>query len=438
MDIVQHVKNKINSLFPSKPFFVLGVSGGQDSVVLGEILHQLEIPFAVAHVNYGLRGEDSDLDEQFVATCAEKWNTSYQVYHAKRHITAGNIQAQARLIRRKFFFQQKSIHHANAVVMAQHLDDQWETQWLRMLRGSVNGLGGMHTFKDQVFRPLLDIPKNEIHDFAIKNQITWREDLSNTKDDYARNFLRLHILPVLKREFQVSPQQIIDHTDLIQKTTEWNHIMTQQFLQKHLYLDGPFECLHWHVIPPHASPLPVLFHWLHDTGFTPQEVREIAQWQHNTETGAHRSNANFTVWKERNAWVLEKHDLVRRADSFTLTPECPQFSWNNESYEQDTVSIHAFMLDKNPETLQWDADVISGPILLRPWENGDKWTPLGMNGVVKISDFLTQRKCPTYRKKIQNVVLYNNTIIGVEKLGIAEFGKITSSTQRVRIIRPAL
>lgn len=192
---------------------LLACSGGVDSVVLFHALKSQGIPFAVLHVNYHLRGLDSDEDEHFVRNLCFDSGIPHRVFNCPPALTkkeGRNLQNEARDFRRKLFRQWTAISEKHYVVLAHHEDDQTETFFLQYFRGSGNfGLAGMHENKDQLLRPFLGISKETIREYANEHSLHWREDKSNATNTYLRNLFRNILIPALKKEIPGLTESIL-------------------------------------------------------------------------------------------------------------------------------------------------------------------------------------------------------------------------------------
>ncbi|CAK1231842.1 tRNA lysidine(34) synthetase TilS [Fructobacillus evanidus] len=193
--IAQTIKEKE---WPQK--VVVAVSGGLDSMTLLDSLHRFrpDIDLVVAHVNYQLRGAASDGDEAFVKNqCQDRQIPCYV-----KKVTApgkSGVEAWARKVRYEFFDQVAQETSSQAVVLAQHQDDQVETLLLQLIRGGLaqqkSGIMGRSQY---YLRPFLDVAKKELKNYAQDNQIDWREDATNADPSYTgRNQLRHEIIPAL-------------------------------------------------------------------------------------------------------------------------------------------------------------------------------------------------------------------------------------------------
>jgi tRNA(Ile)-lysidine synthase len=182
--------------------WAVGVSGGADSVALLELLrHRDGLRLHVVHLDHELRGEESAGDARFVAELAANWKLDvtvarYRDVEDKRIGSESNKSARLRAARFKLFADVVEQHRLAGVILAHHADDQAETIFQRLLRGSgPAGLGGM-MFETtigtlRVLRPILDVQRVALRGILIERAIPWREDASNLRDDQLRNRVRL-------------------------------------------------------------------------------------------------------------------------------------------------------------------------------------------------------------------------------------------------------
>jgi tRNA(Ile)-lysidine synthase len=180
-------------LYPGR--YVVAVSGGVDSVVLLHLLrNHPEHRLTVAHFDHGIRPESAD-DERFVRDLAQIYRMPYVFKRASLGPEAS--EAQAREARYDFLQAIRAAAGADAVLTAHHQDDVLETAIHNIIRGT--GRRGLTSLKstDIIKRPLLGIPKADILEYALRNNLQWREDSTNAQDIYTRNYIRHHLLPRL-------------------------------------------------------------------------------------------------------------------------------------------------------------------------------------------------------------------------------------------------
>lgn len=186
--------------------YLIGLSGGADSVALLMILltdiRKGSIRAEAVHVNHGLRGAESDADEQFAADLCRREGIPLHVYRADLH--GRRDEDAARKARLDCFRRCLAETGAQAVMLAHQADDQAETVLMRLLRGAgPDGLGGMKkaetTAGIPLIRPLLHLRRSEIREALRADGIAWREDSSNDDRGYLRNRIRMELIPEMEK-----------------------------------------------------------------------------------------------------------------------------------------------------------------------------------------------------------------------------------------------
>ncbi|MET0786374.1 MAG: tRNA lysidine(34) synthetase TilS [Paenisporosarcina sp.] len=206
------VLNYINKhqLISENDRLLVACSGGADSVALLTFLWNerniLGIELACIHANHGLRGFESDADEDYVKQlCGELKIPFFHRTLAIQQLveeTKGNVQDICRQERYKYFKEMMGKHDYTKLAVAHHADDQSETIVMGLTRGSkANGMPIKRRFGNgELIRPFLSVTRNHIEDYLNVHQVSFREDSSNNKDTYTRNRIRHHILPLLQAE----------------------------------------------------------------------------------------------------------------------------------------------------------------------------------------------------------------------------------------------
>lgn len=181
---------------------LVACSGGADSIALLCALMDVKLKPVVLHVNYGLRGGESDGDEAFVRSFCKKNHLEILVVSCPKSLLIGegkNLQNEARNFRRKIFEKWTQLSESHFVLLGHHSDDQVETFFLNYYRGSgLWGLSSMESIENQIVRPFLNLYKEDLlHYLHSKNQL-FRQDSSNLKNDYLRNLFRNKLIPHLE------------------------------------------------------------------------------------------------------------------------------------------------------------------------------------------------------------------------------------------------
>jgi len=230
--------NKITGDFTQKKI-LLAVSGGADSMVMLDLFRkrsaeQLDFMISAAHINYKLRGKDSDLDQKLVEDYCEKHKIPLFVYSVSEKDNKpenGSIQLWARELRYHFFHQICEENNIDFIATAHHLNDQLETFFINLMRGSgLKGLSGIPANENKILRPLLAFTKEEIYDFAEKNSVPFREDISNKKNDYLRNKIRNLIVPELVNADSNFIQNFSKSLCIIQQSSDFIKQKAEEFI----------------------------------------------------------------------------------------------------------------------------------------------------------------------------------------------------------------
>jgi tRNA(Ile)-lysidine synthase len=206
-NLIKTIQNTIfqNSLLEKNSKIVIGVSGGPDSVCLLDILYNLQkkyfLELIIAHVNYGLRGKDSEEDEKFVRNLAKKYDLKIAVLKPKIKAKS-NLEDNLRNIRYNFFEKIRKQNAFDHIAVAHNLNDQAETFLMRFIRGSgLSGLAGMKFQNGKIIRPLLGTTRKEILEYLKKNNQAYRTDKTNAENLFLRNKIRNKLIPYLEKEF---------------------------------------------------------------------------------------------------------------------------------------------------------------------------------------------------------------------------------------------
>lgn len=194
---------------------MVGVSGGPDSVCLLDILYKLinkyDLRVVVAHVNYGLRGKDSEKDEKLTKDLSKKYSLPIEVKYVTRYaLCVSRSEEHLRQIRYDFFEKVRAKHRAGVIAVGHNLNDQAETVMMRILRGAgLRGLGAIKFKNKNIIRPLLNIPRKEILAHLRRNKLPCRIDRTNLALDFTRNKIRNKLLPHLEKEFNPNIQGVL-------------------------------------------------------------------------------------------------------------------------------------------------------------------------------------------------------------------------------------
>jgi tRNA(Ile)-lysidine synthetase-like protein len=245
--------------------YVVAVSGGVDSMVLLDVLAQMpDLKLVVAHFEHGIR-EDSDVDRQFVEAAAKRYGLPFIYEHG--NLGVGVSESAARDARYAFLQRVREERDADAIVTAHHQDDLIETAVINIMRGTGRkGLSSLQSTKELV-RPLLDISKQQILDYAQEHHIAWHEDSTNQDDAYLRNYIRHNVIPRLGEEGR---QQLYAYIEKAQELNpEIDILLTEN-------LEGKTEISrYWFIMLPYDVSCETMAAWLRQNDIREFDRRAI-------------------------------------------------------------------------------------------------------------------------------------------------------------------
>lgn len=424
-----------HQLFREKDRILAAVSGGVDSMVMAELLHSCGLLAGIAHVNYRLRGQNSDLDQSLVQSTAERikipcfikcvdedWREKYK----------GSLQMAARTFRYDWFESLFDSNGFTAVATAHHLNDQAETSVLNMIKGmSAPALTGIPFRNHHIIRPLMFLTREEILRYAVEQKIQWREDHSNSSDVYQRNMIRNRIMPLIN-EINPSFPHSADASkfkgegmiELFQKGLK---ALKSEVISEHS--NGVFE-ISLRVISSFRHPSSVLFHLIEEFGFTEDTSSRIFT---DAQIGAQFLSQTHRLQLDRNRLLISEREKSK--DVFS-----PVEITGSGLYQSGRLKIklehctRSMDSEKSRHIIWADPEKLSFPLEWRTWQPGDRFIPVGMTGHKKVSDLLTDEKIPLSEKNEITVLLSRGQIVWVPGLRAArEFSLDPLQTEGFRL-----
>jgi tRNA(Ile)-lysidine synthase len=411
---------------------IVAVSGGLDSMTLLTVMHRAGFNIAVAHVNYGLRGEESELDQKLVQDyCEQLFVPCYVTNADPEQMRNGNLQDNARVFRYAFFDELVAKYHAKYIAVAHHEDDQVETLIFKFIRGSYNFFPkGMKAIQGAVIRPFLHMRKSQIHDIALGYSVPWREDSSNAKSDYSRNKIRNEMIPI------VDLMQPGFH-EMLLKRNSLNSI-SEDYINSMLSLEVDA------FLQANESDIIVADGWRRGDGFDILRAAYILKYSDFTyqraeeflhlldgSIGRKLESSNWEIYREREhaRFVRKKgvEEVELTIDANTTALDYPKrILISKEKVSSDFL--------KSKFVGVFDFDKLQFPLKLRKWKEGDSFQPLGMKGRKKVSDFLIGEKVELSQKRKVLILESDGEIVWVVGMRISEKFKLTESTSTMWIM----
>ncbi len=369
---------------------LLGVSGGMDSMVLAHLCVQAKIPIIIAHVNYQLRGDDSNLDEELVRSFCSNHKIPIEVktcnFQPEIH---KNLQVWARKERFEFFQELCDTHKIEQVGLAHHKSDQLETIVLSMLKGyDPQSMEERSIFENiTLIRPLLGTERKSIEDYAAENKVPYRLDKSNLDSKYDRNFVRLDLLPVMMDRFKDLSSRMTGFAERQKKNKKLLeglmrlHLMEHITSEKNDLEDLVCERISLTILKDDIG-MATLEYFLGQQGFSAEQVKDLATTK-NKEARFHTKEllavndgeniclARLSVFKEQ---TIEKEKL------------------GNYEFKNGLSLTFDKVANSKYRSLKVNAEELLFPLTLRVMREGEEFQPFGLKGhKKKIAKFLKEK-----------------------------------------------
>jgi len=432
-EFLQHIKQFVH-LQPSRKQ-LLAASGGVDSVVLCDLLFKARCDFDIAHCNFQLRGEESERDERFVRSLAEKYRKDIFVerFDTNEYATTNKLSTQvaARELRYNWFHKLIEDNKFQYLITAHHANDNIETLLMNFFKGT--GIAGLHSIlpvQGKIFRPLLFAKKEELLNYAHTNSLQFVEDSSNSSDKYTRNYFRRKVIPMIKEVYPTVEDNLIDNIKRFTEAEELYQQAVQLHKKKLLELKG--NEVHVPVLKlQKSSPLSaIVYEIIKDFGFTANQTKDV-EGLLESESGKYVQSASHRIIKNRN-WLIISPNKTEEADNVLIEAGASKISLASGDLHVELFNKpNNFQIPVDANVAALNADDITFPLLLRKWKQGDYFYPLGMRKKKKLSRFFIDIKLSRTDKENVWVLESNKKIIWIIGYRIDDRFKISDNTKRI-------
>ena len=404
-----------------KSNFLIGVSGGLDSMALLDLSFKTGLKISVAHVNYQLRGSENNREIKIIEEyCQErKINLFIKTTEINKN---KNLQNEARIVRYQFFNELINQEGLDYIITAHHQNDNHETFLFNAFRGNgINSLKGIQKINTIILRPGLEFSKKELEEYAQLNTINFNIDSSNLTSKYDRNFIRNKLLKLVSTQFPNYGKALSNTIKYLNEDYILLNYLVEEKLENYISEEKNYVKIQY----DYTIPSYFWTHYLRKYGF---KNHQISKWiESPSQVGKYIESANFQLLNDRNYWLLrpkkmEKKDLKEYYLNENQAIHYPIFLSGKISKTRNIKNR-----SENFENV--DYSKLKFPLLLRKWRKGDKIQPLGMKGSKKISDFLIEKKVPLFEKKNIYVLISNEDIIWVIGYVISEKVKIREKSK---------
>lgn len=376
---------------PDQPVH-LAVSGGLDSMALLHAAHAVHPHLRVLHVDHGLRVASAD-DRAFVERTANALGLPVASHRIEdlTHTAAERgegLEAAARAARYGWFGNQ--VGAGGVVLTGHHADDQRETQLLHWLRGSrADAWSGMLPWNEErgyaIGRPFLGFSREDLQQWMADRGHPWREDDSNGDPAFLRNRIRLELLPLLDDLHPGWEAGMARHARI---AAEWSG-STNRILDG---LTGPIESLPLTAVRHAPSPRLLLARWAARWHWPPARLEELVHLvAEGTEVGKQAQSASHRFTRERDALRCSPLEATVDLPCWTGFPDGDEGRIDTPTGTLCWSVVPPGPVDPSDHTAQLHLDGLALPLTLRPWTEGDRIQPLGMDGHQNVSDILNRR-----------------------------------------------
>lgn len=425
-------------LFGADDALFLAVSGGVDSVVMCHLCQEAGFNFSILHCNFRLRGADSDADEAFVQQLADTLKVPFLVKHfeTKEFAETNKLSTQvaARELRYQWFNEIIVAAIKPAYLLtAHHANDNIETVMMNFFKGTgINGLHGIPPVENTVCRnlrrPLLFATRESILEYAHTRNLTWREDVSNDSNIYTRNYFRNELIPGIQKVFPEVENNLLDNINRFREV----HILYRQSINANLKKLIEQKGKEWHIPVLKLASLPaaatILYEFLKEYGFTSAQTAEAMKLL-NSESGRYISSDTHRLLRNRN-WLILSALGVNDHSIYLLEQGQSSLVFNDQHLKMSELNPLGELTSAAHEAMI-DADLISFPLIIRKWKQGDYFYPLGMDKKKKLSRFFIDQKLSLTQKENTWLIESDKKIVWVMGLRIDNRFRVTGSTKKI-------
>ncbi len=462
-------------LFSANDRVLIGVSGGPDSVALLSLIYntnRTDPPYSeifIAHLNHSIRGRESDEDEQFVTTLSEKYGVPLIV--EKRGIIEIarerkiSLEEAARDERYKFFESAAEKTGANVIAVGHNADDNAETILHRIIRGTgVTGVSGIRPKRKltpvstiTLVRPLLFTWRKDITAYLEDENLSYRVDSTNIEKDKLRNRIRLELIPYLEENYNAK----------IKKSLA---TLGETSLQNSDYLEAKAKALFEDVLVNRETPIETIALDIHKLKESPQilqqmiikeaivrldiplkklsnrNYKDILNTLNSKKTSAINVVKEYlNVRREGNELHLSKNKYcaeeipVLSETEIKVPGETELADMNSrvttEIQEIKSGFLEEFKRNKTRYEEAVDFDKVSMPLTVRTRKPGDRFQPLGSQGLKKIKDFFIDNKVSVMERDTVPIVMMNGEPIWIVGFRIDDRIRVSEETINLLVMK---
>lgn len=399
---------------------LIGVSGGADSIALLEffvsVKEKYDLDICVAHIEHGIRGEDSVNDAEFVKNYCKKLGVNFYL----KTIDAPNLAKKAKMgveeysrIARYDFF---NTIECDKIATAHNLTDNIETLLFRLARGTgLKGACSIPAVRGKIIRPFIEVSSGEIRKWCNDNNIPYRVDCTNSDSAYSRNLIRLEILPLFEKlnaNYQDNIENFISDVN-----------------EDYAFIDDYVKSIYPKIVKNNEIDLPklneldlsikkrILIMFFDENGYSLNRIHLQSVIDITLKSGKTQIKENVFAISAKGKIRLAKFNDLNKKDEFVTK----------------ILNIDEFK-DKNID-FYCDCDKIVGNIIIRAKQAGDRIKPAGRNVSKTLKKLLNESAYPIEKRDKKIVVCDDLGIVGVIGLCADERVKVDCNTAKILTIK---
>lgn len=419
--MLEKAKAIVNSTLNIGEKVIIGLSGGADSIALSYLVHSIGYAVVPIHVNFNLREDESNRDEQFVRDFCDKYLPHSQLIvhsvdtltYAKEH--GVSIEMAAREIRYRFFAQVAERESIKWILVAHHADDQIETSLLNLSRGSgCAGLAGMKVVNHNIFRPLLTTYRSEILGYLSSLGIAYITDSTNTDTTYKRNYIRHILVPALEELNPSFRKSFLENIQYIREEEEVIDRLTWKFVTE--YVDEREKSILLDRITNSETNRFLFKRWTHSLGFNYSMADDMLHSCDGEKTSSFENTTSiFQIYRKKGYHINKSY-----YESYSIDKNEGELLINIGDTTRNMIGQKRLYISKCIGIEQ---------LSLRHSCPKDNFQPFGMKGSKSVFRFLGERGIPEYYRSFCPVMEYEGEVIAALPFQISEKARVESLDQ---------
>lgn len=437
------------NLFNPGDCLIVAISGGADSTALLHLLANLEgfsLRLVAAHLNHCLRGRESDGDEEFSRKLAADLNIPFESRRVDVKELARqqglNLEDAGRRARTAFLEELRILRQGAAIAVAHHGDDQAETVLMRLLRGSgASGLAGMSAINGRkIIRPLLGFNRPEIESYLLEQGLAYREDSSNLDTRFLRNRIRHELLPLLEEYNPTIRERLNVCAGLLADEDQLLLQYTSELMFRCCKFEEDVASCDTEILKEAHPALRRRLYRLVIKGLigNTELISNLHVEAVERLIKSNRPNASLSL--PQNIKVVRQYRWLKFIVNSSQPAALNELFISGPGHyplangKALTVDYTVGDIDYssiNADTAVFDEESAPFPWHVRPYCNGDRMVPLGMDGSKKIKDLFIDEKIPLSQRSQTPLIFSGKNLIWTCGLRTSNVGKLTESSVKI-------